>query len=114
MGRLDGKVALVTGGARGIGRAIVAKLAAEGASVTFVDLEDDVGRETALDLSESGARVTFRRADVTVEADVQRVVDGVVSAEGALDVLVNNAGVNTYFNAIEMTEGEWDRVFAVD
>jgi len=58
--------------------------------------------------------VTFCRADITVEADVQRAIDGVLADHGTLDVLVNNAGVNAYFDATEMTEDEWDRVFGVD
>jgi NAD(P)-dependent dehydrogenase (short-subunit alcohol dehydrogenase family) len=110
MGRLAGKVTFVTGGARGIGRAIVEKFAAEGASVTFVDLEDAAGRQMAT----GGGRVEFNRADITVEAEVQRAIEAVVAAHGTIDVLVNNAGVNTYFDATEMTEAEWDRVFAVD
>lgn len=105
---------MVTGGARGIGRAIVEKLAAESASVTFVDLDEGEGAGVARDLAAGGWNVTFRRADVTVEADVRQAVDAMVGAGGALDILVNNAGVNAYFDATEMTEAEWDRVFAVD
>ncbi len=114
MGRLDGKIAFVTGGARGIGRAIAEKFAAEGASVTFADLDESAGRETAGELSAAGLPATFCHADITVEADVQRAIDGVLARHGTLDVLVNNAGVNAYFDATEMTEAEWDRVFAVD
>jgi len=116
MGRLDGKVAFVTGGARGIGRAIVEKCAREGARVTFIDLDDADGRATARELAAAVAadRVEFVRADVTVERDVQPAIEAVVSRHGALDILVNNAGVNAYFDATEMTEAEWDQVFAVD
>jgi NAD(P)-dependent dehydrogenase (short-subunit alcohol dehydrogenase family) len=114
MGRLDGRIAFVTGGARGIGRAIAEKFAAEGATVTFADLDQEAGQETAADLSLAGGPVTFCHADVTVEADVQRAIEGVVARHGTLDVLVNNAGVNAYFDATEMTEAEWDRVFGVD
>src|SRR5438128_4905814 len=114
MGRLAGKVAFVTGGARGIGRAIVEKLAAEGAVVTFVDLDEAGGKEAVRELTANGVRAVFRRADVTSEADVQRAIEEVARAAGTIDVLVNNAGVNAYFDATEMTEAEWDRVFAVD
>ena len=114
MGRLAGKVALVTGGARGIGRAIVEKFAAEGASVAFVDVDDGLGCQAAQALSRNGARVEFRHADVTVESDVERTVAAVADARGRIDVLVNNAGINAYFDATEMTDAEWDRVFAVD
>jgi len=114
MGRLDGKMAVVTGGARGIGRAIVEKFAAEGATVTFADVDDGAGRETAGELTAASLRADFVRADVTSEADVQRAIDGVVARHGTVDILVNNAGINAYFDATEMTETEWDRVFAVD
>jgi NAD(P)-dependent dehydrogenase (short-subunit alcohol dehydrogenase family) len=114
MGRLDGRIAFVTGGARGIGRAIVEKFAAEGAAVTFADVDESAGRETAGELAASDVPVTFCRADITIEADVQRAIDGVLARHGTLDVLVNNAGVNAYFDATEMTEAEWDRVFGVD
>jgi NAD(P)-dependent dehydrogenase (short-subunit alcohol dehydrogenase family) len=106
MERLAGKIAFVTGGARGIGRAIVEKFAREGARVTAVDLE------TVADGSLDG--VDFRRADITVEADVRRALDAVVAAQGTVDVLVNNAGINAYYDATTMTEAEWDGVFAVD
>ena len=109
--RLSGKIAFVTGGARGIGRAIVEKFAAEGAKVSFVDLDDDIGHEAAKAI---GGPVEFRRADVTVEADIRDAIEGCVKRHGALDVLVNNAGINAYFDATEMSEAEWDRVFAVD
>src|SRR5258707_8088289 len=112
--RLPGKVAIVTGGARGIGRATVEKFAAEGALVTFVDLDEAEGRETAGQLAAAGVRADFRRADITLEAEVRAAVEDVVARHGTVDVLVNNAGVNAYFDATEMTEAQWDRVFAVD
>ena len=114
MGRLDGRIAFVTGGARGIGRAIAEKFAAEGATVTFADVDEAAGQQTAGELTAAGIPVTFCRADITVEADVQRAIDGVVARHGTVDVLVNNAGVNAYYDATEMTEAEWNRVFDVD
>ena len=114
MERLSGKIAFVTGGARGIGRAIVEKFVAEGAVVTFADFDQEAGRQTATELSARGARAAFEHADITREADVQRAIEGVVTRHGGVDVLVNNAGVNAYFDATEMTEAEWDQVFAVD
>jgi len=111
MGRMQDRTAIVTGGARGIGRAIVARLAAEGARVTFCDLAVTAGEETARAL---GGAVEFAPADITREADVARLVAGVVERHGTVDILVNNAGVNAYFDAAAMTEAQWDAVFAVD
>jgi NAD(P)-dependent dehydrogenase (short-subunit alcohol dehydrogenase family) len=114
MGRLDGEVAVVTGGSRGIGLAIVEKMAHEGARVTFLDVDAEAGAAAAADLAKRFPDVTFLQADVTVEAAVRRALDEVVRRQGTVDVLVNNAGVNAYFDATLMTEAEWDAVFAVD
>jgi len=114
MGRLDGRIAFVTGGARGIGRAITEKFVAEGATVTFADVDEAAGRQTASELTAAGIQATFCRTDITVEADVQRAIEGVVARHGTIDVLVNNAGVNAYYDATAMTEAEWNRVFDVD
>jgi len=114
MGRLAGRIAFVTGGARGIGRGIVEKFCAEGARVAFIDIDAPVGHATAGELSAAGLPVEFTPADITCEAEVQRAIAGVVDRHGSLDILVNNAGVNAYFDPVAMTEAEWDRVFAVD
>src|SRR5437667_12255287 len=104
MGRLDGKIAFVTGGARGIGRAIVEKCAAEGAAVAFVDVDDEAGGQAAGELSAAGAHAHFRRADVTVEDEVRGAVEEVVARHGTIDVLVNNARINAYIDATELTQ----------
>jgi NAD(P)-dependent dehydrogenase (short-subunit alcohol dehydrogenase family) len=113
-GRLAGKVAVVTGGARGIGRATVEKMLREGARVTFLENDADAGAAALGELSAAWPEVAFVPADVTVEADVARGLRDVIARCGTVDVLVNNAGTNTYFDAITMTETEWDQVFAVD
>ena len=104
MDRLLDKVAIVTGGSRGIGRAIVEKFVHEGAHVTCFDRDE----------AAPGERITFVPVDVTREADVARGVADVLARHGAIDILVNNAGVNAYFDAEAMTESQWDEVFAVD
>ena len=114
MERLAGKVALVTGGARGIGRAIVEKAAREGARVTLLDLDSRTAADTVRDLARAGLEVRFVGADVTLEADVERAVGAVIGRDGTVDILVNNAGINAYFDATTMTETAWDQVFAVD
>ena len=114
MGRLDGRIAIVTGGARGIGRAIVERFAAEGAHVTFCDLDAAIGAGTAHELASGGQSVAFAAADITREEQIEALVAGVVRQHGTVDVLVNNAGINAYFDAATMTQAEWDSVFAVD
>jgi NAD(P)-dependent dehydrogenase (short-subunit alcohol dehydrogenase family) len=111
--RLADCVALVTGGSRGIGRAIVEKFLAEGAAVVFFDIDTAAAERTAREAGSAGA-VQFIGADVTREPDVQRGVEQVLNTHGRIDVLVNNAGVNAYFDPIRMTEAEWESVFAVD
>src|SRR4051794_32282557 len=114
MGRLTGRIAFVTGGARGIGRGIVEKFCAEGAAGAFVDVDAAAGHAPAGELSAAGVRVEFSPADITCEGDVERAIAEVVDRHGSLDILVNNAGVNAYFDPVAMSEAEWDRVFAVD
>ena len=114
MERLTGKIAFVTGGARGIGRAIVEKFVAEGASVAFVDLDGDEGQATAAAFGGPAGRVWFERTDITNEAEVDRAIGDVVARHSRLDILVNNAGINAYFDATAMSQAEWDRVFGVD
>ncbi len=112
--RLAGKIAVVTGGAQGIGRAIVEKLAEEGARVSLLDRDHAAGAATARELGGGASSVIFTQADVTREDDVEAALAQVVRRHGGLDVLVNNAGINAYFDATAMTQAEWDAVFAVD
>jgi NAD(P)-dependent dehydrogenase (short-subunit alcohol dehydrogenase family) len=104
MGRLAGQVAVITGGAQGIGRAAVEKFLAEGARAWFLDIDEAAGRATADALG-----APFLRADVTVEADVQRAMETVLAAEGRIDTLVANAGRNAYHLAADLSTDEWQR-----
>jgi NAD(P)-dependent dehydrogenase (short-subunit alcohol dehydrogenase family) len=105
---LEGKSVLVTGGARGIGAAIAEAVVGEGGSVALLDI-DPAGAETAARLS-----AQFFPCDVRELAQVERAVADAQAALGGLDGLVNNAGINAYFDAVAMTEDQWDSVFAVD
>jgi len=106
---LDGKVAIVTGGTSGIGKAIVERYLEEGAEVVIADIDDDRGPETADTLD-----CTFAHCDVTAYEDVESVVDGVVDEYGHLDVLVNDAGIASETPLEEMEIDEWKRVLGVD
>ena len=110
-GRFDGRVAFVTGGARGIGRATVERLAGEGARVAFCDVDADVGEQTA---HEVGHGVRFYACDLADEQQIADAVSHTRSDLGDVTVLVNNAGVNANFDMATMTTDEWDRFIAVD
>jgi 3alpha(or 20beta)-hydroxysteroid dehydrogenase len=115
MGRLDGKVALITGGARGMGEAHVTRFAAEGARVVFGDVLEDEGAKLAAKLAtEYGDAVRFVRMDVTRPGDWQTAVDTAVTAFGRLDVLVNNAGILRHRLIEEMTLEEFTQVLQVN
>jgi 3alpha(or 20beta)-hydroxysteroid dehydrogenase len=111
MGRLDGKVALITGGARGQGAAEAARFAAEGATVYITDVLDDVGAATAADL---GIAVTFLHHDVTSEDEWAAVVDGIVDAHGRIDVLVNNAGIFRVLDVTATSIDDWNQMIAIN
>lgn len=115
MGRLDGKVAIVTGGASGLGAAQVAALAREGAKVLFGDILDSEGEKLEKELRASGREAAFVHLDVTNEEQWKHAIEAVVSRYGKLDVLVNNAGIVIPRVRIEeRTAEEWDRVMAVN
>jgi 3-oxoacyl-[acyl-carrier protein] reductase len=111
---LDGRVALVTGGARGIGKAIALRLAQQGANVAIVDLTDS-GSHTAQDIQEAtGVATTFFNADISKEAEAKAAVAAVEEALGPVDILINNAGITRDNLLLLMTESEWDAVMAVN
>jgi len=112
MGRLDGKVALITGGARGMGKSHVRHFVAEGARVVFGDVRDDQGRYVAAGLGEQSCRYTHH--DVTSEEDWAAAVALAVEAFGQLDVLVNNAGILAFAPIAEMPLADFRRVLEVN
>jgi 3alpha(or 20beta)-hydroxysteroid dehydrogenase len=111
MARLTGKVALITGGARGMGAATSRLFAREGATVAIADVLEDDGRALAQELGESAR---FWRLDVTDEADWARVVGEIQAAFGAVDVLVNNAGVLLFKGILDTTKADYERVLGVN
>jgi NAD(P)-dependent dehydrogenase (short-subunit alcohol dehydrogenase family) len=115
-GRLDGKVALITGAGNGIGRAAARRFAAEGARVVVADIVEDAGRATAESVSEAGGQAVFVPVDVTDAGQVEAMVDAATRAYGGLHVLYNNAGIFPADDAsvTDTPESTWDRVLAVN
>jgi meso-butanediol dehydrogenase/(S,S)-butanediol dehydrogenase/diacetyl reductase len=113
MRRFEGRVAAVTGGANGIGRATAERLAAEGAAVVVADV-DAAGEDVVAALARTGARATFVRTDVTRDDDLRAMIAAATDGFGGLDVLVNDAGVGTFVPFAALTPEEWDRVHAVN
>lgn len=112
--RVAGKVALVTGGARGLGEAQSKLLAKEGAKVAIGDVLPEDGNRVANDINASGGDAFFIHLDVTSEGEWQKAIDETVSRFGKLDILVNNAGVGGRGGLEDMTVEEWDHVMAVN
>ena len=114
MARLEGKVALISGGARGQGAVEARMFAEEGAKVIIGDILDDAGRQTEAQLRELGYECTYVHLDVTSETDWDAAVQTAVAAYGKLDILLNNAGILIRKNIEDTTEADWDRIFAVN
>lgn len=117
--RLDGKVAIVTGGARGIGEATVRLFARHGAKVVIADVEDVLGAALSTSLTSSSSSVTYHHCDVSSEEDVKNVIDSTISRYGKLDVIFNNAGVlgsqsKNRKSIVDFDAEEFDRVMQVN
>ena len=110
---LDGRVALVTGAARGIGAGVAKRLAAEGAAVVVLDLDEAAGKSTVDEIVAAGGRAVAVGADVTDSAQVTAAVDRTVEEFGSVDILVNNAGVTRDNLLFKLTEQDWDMVIGV-
>ncbi len=113
-GRLAGRRAIVTGGARGIGLACAKRFAEEGASVLVVDLDSEAGAAAAQALSSSGATAAFYRADVAEPREADAIVAVAERALGGAELLVNNAGVAPRCDFLELTGEDFDRVMAIN
>ena len=114
MGRLDGKVVLISGGARGQGATEARMMAREGARVVCGDLLDDDGQKVEAEILEAGNEAIYVHLDVTKESDWRSAVQEAISRYGKLDVLVNNAGILIRKGVEDTTEEEWDRIMAIN
>ena len=115
MGLLEGKVALITGAARGIGKAIALKFAAEGADIAFTDLViNETAEETVRELESCGRKVRAYASNAADFEETHKVVENVFADFGRIDILVNNAGITKDGLMLKMTESQWDAVIAVN
>lgn len=114
MGRFDGRVILVTGGANGIGLAIAAGFAQEGGHVWLADLDAAAAERQAATLTEAGLKVTAASVDVTRGQDVTQLFRAIESAQGRLDVVVNNAGINVRADFRHLTDADWVKIREVN
>ena len=116
MGRLDGKVALITGAGSGMGRTAALMFAAEGAKVVVAEFSQQAGEETVKLVRAAGGEATFAKVDVSNEADVKAMVDHTVATYGRVDALYNNAGImpEEDHSVIDTSVEAWDRVMAVN
>jgi 3(or 17)beta-hydroxysteroid dehydrogenase len=114
VGRVEGKVAIVTGGALGIGKACAQVLAREGAQVVITDIKEAEGRALAGEITAAGGQARFVRHDVAQEAEWQQVIAATLEAFGRLDILVNNAGIGTSVNIEEETLAGWRRLMSIN
>ncbi len=113
MFRLDNRIAIVTGGAQGIGEGICKVFCEAGATVALWDVRDS-GEETAKTIKESGGKIFFQKVDVTDRGSVQNAVDHILALHGKIDILINNAGVIRDRSFLKMNEEEWNTVINVN
>src|SRR5260370_25924543 len=111
-GRVSGKVALITGGASGIGRATALLFAHEGAAIALADVNADAGRRVADEITQSGGRVFFDTVGVTRAADCQRLVQRAIRELGPIDILFNNPGLTRRATGVGLCREGWDPVSA--
>ena len=114
MGRLDGKVAMISGGARGQGATEARRFAQEGAKVVIADILDVEGKQLEAEIAETGGQVTFVHLDVTSEDQWASAVQQAIQSFGKLDILVNNAGILIRKTLVDTTAEEWDRVMDIN
>ena len=112
MKRLEGQVAIVTGGARGIGKGICEVFCREGATVALWDVLD--GTETVNEITQNGGNIFFQKVDVTDQSSVDSAIEEIIKQHGKIEILINNAGIIRDRSFLKMTEEEWDSVINVN
>ena len=112
MKRLEGQVAIVTGGARGIGKGICEVFCREGATVAIWDVLD--GTETVNEITKNGGKIFFQKVDVTDQSSVNIAIEEIIKQHGKIEILINNAGIIRDRSFLKMSEDEWDSVINVN
>ena len=112
--RLENKVAIVTGAAQGIGKAIALQMAVEGASVVIADIDAELGEKTTSEITSAQGKAIFVQTDVSNQAQVEAAVQKAISEFGKLDIMVNNAGIINRDSVLEVSSEDWARVFSVN
>ena len=112
MKRLEGQVAIVTGGTRGIGKGICEVFCREGATVALWDVLD--GTETVNEIKQNGGKIFFQKVDVTDQNSVNNAIDEIIKEHGKIEILINNAGIIRDRSFLKMSEEEWDSVMNVN
>ena len=111
---LKGKTAIVTGGAQGIGRAIALRLARDGANIGILDIKKDIAENTAEEINAMGVKATAIECDVTDYGQVKEAVTTVHQANGSIDILINNTGIDKSKYFVDTDEGLWDQIINVN
>jgi NAD(P)-dependent dehydrogenase (short-subunit alcohol dehydrogenase family) len=111
---LEGKIAIITGGARGLGSATAECFLGEGAKVIIADVQDDLGKATAKRLGTAGGDITYRHCDVSLKADVEALIRFGIDTHGRIDTVMANAGIVHVCDALDLSEDDFDRVIAVN
>jgi NAD(P)-dependent dehydrogenase (short-subunit alcohol dehydrogenase family) len=114
MERLEGRVAIVTGGGNGLGRAIAELFSLEGASVVVADIDEKAANETAALIRDKGGEALAVKTDVSLAPEVDRLMSATATKYGRIDILVNNAGVRGMGGVLDLTEDDWDRILSVN
>jgi NAD(P)-dependent dehydrogenase (short-subunit alcohol dehydrogenase family) len=114
MGKLDGKVAVITGAASGMGRATALRFAKEGAAIVVADLNSQAGETTIAEIAAAGGRAVFQHTDVSDDAGIKALIDRAVREFGRLDITYNNAGIGGATGKLEdTTAADWDKTFVI-
>lgn len=114
MGRLDGKVAIITGSTSGMGRETAYLFAEEGAKVVVVGRREERAKEVVAKIKEDGGEAMYVVADMAIKEDIENIVDKTVEAYGTVDIVYNNAGAITFKNTMEIGIEEWNRLYAIN